>query len=55
MFALDAIVDQEGQAWFLEMNSNPMVHPDLYGAMIASGLTAEKQLDASRHPGSGVP
>jgi hypothetical protein len=55
VFALDAMVDQEGQAWLLEMNSNPMVHPDLYSAMIASGLTAEKQLDASRHPGSGVP
>lgn len=36
LFALDAMVDQEGQAWFLEMNSNPMIHPDLYGTMIST-------------------
>ncbi|HSW17533.1 MAG TPA: hypothetical protein VLJ86_09925 [Ramlibacter sp.] len=35
-FTLDAMVDAAGKAWFLEMNCNPLVHPDLYGAMIAA-------------------
>jgi hypothetical protein len=33
LFVLDAMVDTQGAVWFLEMNSNPMVHPDCYGAM----------------------
>jgi hypothetical protein len=35
MFVLDAIVDASDQVWFLEMNSNSQVHPDLYPAMLA--------------------
>ena len=40
-FVLDAIVDAQGQPWFLEINSNPQLHPDLYGAMLDGicGLT----------------
>jgi hypothetical protein len=33
-FVLDAIVDANGQPWFLEINSNPQLHPDGYGAML---------------------
>jgi hypothetical protein len=33
-FVLDAIVDAQGQPWFLEINSNPQLHPDLYAAML---------------------
>lgn len=33
-FVLDAIVDAQGQPWFLEINSNPQLHPDLYGPML---------------------
>jgi hypothetical protein len=36
VFALDAMVDPEGNAWFLEVNSNPMIHPDLYQVMLAT-------------------
>jgi hypothetical protein len=35
-YTLDAIVDSEGQAQFLEMNCNPVVHPDLYGPMMTT-------------------
>lgn len=38
LFALDAMVDPDGKVWFLEMNSNPMIHPDLYGTMIDSSV-----------------
>ena len=33
-FVLDAIVDAQGQPWFLEVNSNPQLHPDVYEAML---------------------
>ena len=33
-FVLDAIVDAEGQPWFLEVNSNPQWHPDIYAPML---------------------
>jgi hypothetical protein len=36
VFTLDAIVNDAGEAWFLEMNSNPMVHPDVYPSMMES-------------------
>ncbi|AMO24176.1 hypothetical protein GCM10027034_16360 [Ramlibacter solisilvae] len=42
LFTLDAMVDSEGTVWFLEMNSNPMVHPDLYP------LVLRDQFDAAR-------
>jgi hypothetical protein len=38
LFTLDAIVDREGLAWFLEMNCNPLVHPDAYAAMVATAV-----------------
>jgi hypothetical protein len=37
-YTLDAIVDSEGTAWFLEMNCNPIVHPDMYGRMMRDCL-----------------
>jgi hypothetical protein len=57
---LDAIVDGAGQAWFLEMNCNPIVHPDLYGRMIqdAFGFAGtELQLPAGEEaaPGAWTP
>jgi hypothetical protein len=41
-FVLDAIVDAQGQPWFLEINSNPQLHPDLYASMLDGlcGLTS---------------
>jgi hypothetical protein len=38
LFTLDAIVDTQGQAWFLEMNCNPTVHPHAYEALLATHL-----------------
>src|SRR5690606_25976231 len=34
LYTLDAIVDTDGRAWFLEMNCHPLVHPDAYPAML---------------------
>lgn len=38
LFTLDAIVDSSGLAWFLEMNSCPMVQPDMYGVLVQEAL-----------------
>ena len=38
-FVLDAIVDAQQQPWFLEVNSNPQWHPDVYPPML-DGLFA---------------
>lgn len=35
-FSLDGILDDAGQIWFLEMNCNPHLHPDIYPAMLDS-------------------
>ncbi|HEY0824578.1 MAG TPA: hypothetical protein VGD76_12380 [Ramlibacter sp.] len=37
-YTLDAMVDSAGDAWFLEMNCNPVVHPDLYARMLAGAF-----------------
>ena len=41
LFTLDAMVDGEGQVLFLEMNCNPLVHPDLYALMLREWAGAE--------------
>jgi hypothetical protein len=38
LITLDAVVDAKNQVWFLEMNSNPAVHPDVYPAMMESAF-----------------
>jgi hypothetical protein len=37
LFTLTAIVDAQGDAWFVDMDCNPIVHPDAYPIML-SGL-----------------
>src|SRR5262249_49940846 len=34
MYTLDAILDSRDCLWWLEMNSNPQVHPDVYLPML---------------------
>lgn len=34
LYTVDAIIDGEDRVWFLEMNCNPMVHPDAYFSML---------------------
>lgn len=36
LFTLDAVLDVRNRAWFLEMNSHPMIHPDIYEPMLDS-------------------
>jgi hypothetical protein len=33
LFTVDAVVDERDQAWLLEMNCNPVLHPDAYALM----------------------
>ena len=40
LFTLDAVLDADGRAWFLEMNSHPMVHPDVYEPMLSTLMRA---------------
>ncbi len=40
-FTVDAILDDAGQVWFLEMNSNPMTHPLAYPLIVQSMLASE--------------
>jgi hypothetical protein len=40
VYTIDAIVDAQQDVWFLEMNCNPLVHPDVYPMMIESLLVA---------------
>lgn len=41
LFTLDAVLDGDGRAWFLEMNSHPMIHPDVYELMLSTLMRAE--------------
>lgn len=34
LFTLDAVIDADGQPWWLEMNCLPLVHPAAYAAML---------------------
>lgn len=34
IYSVDSICDLDGKLWFLEINSNPMVHPYLYAPML---------------------
>jgi hypothetical protein len=45
LYTVDAIVDGEDRVWFLEMNCNPAVHPDVYPVMFERlfGRAEEKQ------------
>jgi len=45
LFTVDAIVDEGGRLWLLDMDCNPVVHPLVYPAMIGSLVGAER--DAS--------
>lgn len=53
-YTLDAMVDADGTAWFLEMNCNPLVHPDLYAAMLASAFRRASSQAERRHAGSDL-
>lgn len=36
IYSIDGILDDRNQLWYLEMNCNPIVHPDLYLPMLES-------------------
>jgi len=36
VFTLDAVIDEDDKVWLLEMNSHPMIHPNVYPRMLAS-------------------
>jgi hypothetical protein len=34
LMTLDGVIDREGKVWFLEMNSNPQLHPAFYDTLL---------------------
>jgi len=53
LYTVDAIVDGRAQVWFLELNCNPMGHPDVYFPMFES-LFGPANPVMPAWPGSGV-
>jgi hypothetical protein len=51
MFTADAIIDADQRVWFLEINCNSAVHPDVYPLMFASlfGAPGERRVDWSEY------
>ena len=43
LFTVDAVLDAYDRLWLLEMNSNPVVHPKVYGAMLDEIFTTHRQ------------
>jgi hypothetical protein len=39
VYTVDAVIDQQGAVWFLEMNCHPMVHPKVYRLMLDTLFT----------------
>lgn len=48
VFSADGIVDASGKVWFVEMNCNPQLHPDIYPAMFES-LFADADVIADQY------
>lgn len=46
VFTLDAVIDDDDQVWLLEMNSHPMIHPNVYPSMLASVFSDEMPPEA---------
>ena len=52
LFTVDAIIDAQQTAWYLEMNCNSAIHPDAYAAIFESllGPPGAGRTDWSRYP-----
>jgi hypothetical protein len=49
LYTVDAIVDAADDVWFLEMNCNPMVHPDCYLPMLEGLFGAAEKVAVPAH------
>lgn len=49
-FSVDGLVDESGTVWFVEMNCNPHLHPDIYPAMLDSLFTDAEVILESLKP-----
>lgn len=58
VFTLDAVIDEEDRVWLLEMNSHPMIHPNVYPRMLesifADGDLAEPESDPAKKSDSAT-
>lgn len=45
-FTVDAILDENNKLWFLEVNTNPIIHPYLYPYIVESLTKSRQQLPA---------
>ena len=56
LFAVDAILDEQERLWLLEMNCNPVCHPDVYGPMMETLFGAADATEAPPQlPPSALP
>jgi hypothetical protein len=55
LYTIDAIVDAENRAWFLEANCNPMVHPDNYFPMFESMFGPALTIPSTGIPAGALP
>lgn len=46
LYTVDAVVDENDRVWFLEMNCNPMGHPDIYMYMLEGFFGPRSRKDA---------
>lgn len=49
-FVVDAIVDNNGVAWMLEMNCNAQLHPGIYGVMLDEICSTTRSVPANAAP-----
>lgn len=52
VFTLDAVIDDDDRVWLLEMNSHPMIHPNVYPHMLASMFADDALVEAASEPES---
>ncbi|WZB76155.1 hypothetical protein WJ972_09910 [Achromobacter insuavis] len=45
VFTLDAVIDADDRVWLLEMNSHPMIHPNVYPPMLDSVFQDEPETE----------
>ena len=49
LITLDAVVDANDKVWFLEINSNPAVHPDAYPALLKGAFERAARIAIERN------
>lgn len=54
VFTLDAVIDDDDRVWLLEMNSHPMIHPNVYPRMLESIFADDESPDPEPSRQAGI-